>query len=345
MKDKLGWQPSGRGDYSAAGWASAGPLADGIQFTHDFRAARAMDGAIYSAATRQSAVGRVDDRIHGDLRNIALHQDEAAVLNLNFHCARHYFELTPVDLDRMSSKVRMYPSLPLCCHLMLAASSLILFDIDGTLLRRAGPHHRHALLAGVERVMGISTTMDHIVTSGMLDRDLLRAILTGHGIGSTKVKRAMPELVEACQQAYLDAPPVDLQRKVCPGVRNLLRRLTREDAVLGLVTGNLSAIAWKKLECAGLREHFTFGAFSEMGGTRALLARRAIQQARRNRWIHRDSRISLIGDHPNDVLAAKANGIQAIATATGPATFEELAATGPDILVSDLSQLSVNQLL
>jgi len=32
--------------------------------------------------------------------------------------------------------------------LLLTYRALVLFDIDGTLTRRAGPHHREALIAG-----------------------------------------------------------------------------------------------------------------------------------------------------------------------------------------------------
>ncbi len=35
-----------------------------------------------------------------------------------------------------------------------AFRSLVLFDIDGTLVRRAGAHHREALVQGVRRVTG-----------------------------------------------------------------------------------------------------------------------------------------------------------------------------------------------
>ena len=38
------------------------------------------------------------------------------------------------------------------------ARALILFDIDGTLLRRSGPHHRDALVEAVRRVSGLETT-------------------------------------------------------------------------------------------------------------------------------------------------------------------------------------------
>ena len=98
-----------------------------------------------------------------------------------------------------------------------------------------------------------------------------------------------------------------------PWCRALLEELTARDALVGLVTGNLSAIGWKKVEVAGLRSYFRVGAFSEHGTTRAMLARAAIREARREHLLERGARISLIGDHPNDIRAARTNRIQAIA--------------------------------
>src|ERR1017187_2890385 len=53
---------------------------------------------------------------------------------------------------------------------MNPAPALVLFDIDGTLVRRAGPHHRQALIDAVRRVTGLETTTDRIPVHGMLDQ-------------------------------------------------------------------------------------------------------------------------------------------------------------------------------
>src|ERR1700720_2081062 len=102
--------------------------------------------------------------------------------------------------------------------------ALILFDIDGTLLRRAGPHHREALAAAVKRATGIATTADGIPVSGMLDRDILTAMLGREGASLALIRRKMPEMVEYAQRVYARICP-DLRRKVSPGARMLLYKL------------------------------------------------------------------------------------------------------------------------
>ena len=145
------------------------------------------------------------------------------------------------------------------------------------------------------------------------------------------------------QSLYVRRCP-DLTRKTCPGARALLKRLHGRGLPLGLVTGNLSRIGWKKMERAGLKEYFRFGAFAEQAKTRSALARIAVREARRRGWIGSDAPISLIGDHSNDVRAAKDNRIRSIAVATGLCPLDELAGSGPDYLLEDLRQFRLRMI-
>ncbi|MGH9662109.1 MAG: HAD family hydrolase [Bryobacteraceae bacterium] len=216
--------------------------------------------------------------------------------------------------------------------------ALVLFDIDGTLIRRAGPHHRQALVDAVRDVTGLETSTDHIPVHGMLDTDIVARMLGDAGATPMRIRRSMARVLERAEVLYVRRGP-DLRSKICPGVRPLLARLARRGVPVGLVTGNLERIGWKKMRRAGLRERFRFGAFAGMAPDRAGLVRLAVRRARREGWIARDARITLIGDAPSDILAARANGIQSIAVRTGISTVEELLAEKPDLLLDDLRSL------
>jgi len=220
---------------------------------------------------------------------------------------------------------------------------LVLFDIDGTLVRRAGPHHREALVEAVRRVTGLETTTDNVPVVGMLDGDILTQMLSNAGATRAEIRRHMPNMMEHAQRIYVRRCP-DLRKKVCPGARMLLYRLSRSGVSTGLVTGNLTRIGWKKMERTGLRQYLQFGAFAELARDRAGLVRIAVREARKQGWIDARSSISLIGDHPNDVNAAKANGVRSIAVATGLVGEEELRTHHPDVLVPDLRSLSLEAL-
>jgi phosphoglycolate phosphatase-like HAD superfamily hydrolase len=223
----------------------------------------------------------------------------------------------------------------------LTFRALALFDIDGTLVRRAGPHHREALVQGIRRVTGLETTTEGIPVQGMLDPDIVRLML--RNVGAAAGPARMLAILQAAERYYLRVCP-PLHDKHCPGVAPLLERLARRRILLGLVTGNLTRIAWRKLDRAGLRGYFRLGAFGEMAKTRAGLAKIAIREARTRGWISRDALVSLIGDSPADVQAATRNGIRSIAVATGLTPSEELAAEKPDILLSDLRALRLGML-
>ena len=223
-------------------------------------------------------------------------------------------------------------------------SALVLFDIDGTLIRRAGPHHREALVDAVRAVTGLATTTDHIPVHGMLDPDILTRMMQDVGASRAAIRRHLPAIMQRAEAIYVRRCP-NLQRKTCPGVRRLLYGLSRRMIPMGLVTGNLTRIGWKKMERARLRHYFRFGIFAEMAPNRARLARMAIEHARRRAWIGRRACISLIGDAPSDIIAARANGARAIAVHTGISTREELAALEPDILLEDLRALKPDMLL
>lgn len=222
--------------------------------------------------------------------------------------------------------------------------ALVLFDIDGTLLRRAGQHHRKALVDAVKRVTGQVTTTEGVPVQGMLDRDILRVMLMNAGASAALIRREMPAIVSVAQKLYIRSCP-DLRSKVCPGARMLLYKLSRRNIPTGLVTGNLTSIGWKKMERAGLKQYLRFGAFAERARDRAGLVRIAIRHARDQGWIDRKSPVVLVGDHPNDIGAARANGIRSVAVATGVVSADELVKHSPDVLVPDLRGLSMEMLI
>jgi phosphoglycolate phosphatase-like HAD superfamily hydrolase len=224
------------------------------------------------------------------------------------------------------------------------APALALFDIDGTLLRRSGPHHREALVEAIRQTTGLATTTDRIPLFGMLDPVIIAEMLRRAGAPEPEIRKAMPEVMRRAQSIYARTCP-NLERKTCPGTRRLLGRLKRRGIVMGLVSGNLTRIGWKKMERAGLKEYFRFGAFGEMAENRAGLVRLAKAEARRRRWIDGETPASFVGDAPNDILAAQAAGARSIAVATGVVPVEELRAYSPDYLLEDLRALKVEMLL
>src|SRR4051812_30018198 len=116
---------------------------------------------------------------------------------------------------------------------MNRSESLVLFDIDGTLVRGAGPHHKESLIEGIRKVTGLSTTLDGVPTAGMLDRDLIANMLRKAGHSERRTREALTQIIAECQDCYLANCTTDLQRNVCVGAPELLAELKARGAVLG----------------------------------------------------------------------------------------------------------------
>jgi phosphoglycolate phosphatase-like HAD superfamily hydrolase len=226
---------------------------------------------------------------------------------------------------------------------MPTSTPLVLFDIDGTLVRRAGPHHREALAYGIRRVLGLETTTEGIPVQGMLDPVILRAMLRRAGVASTQIRDSLAAIERAAARYYLRVCP-PIADRLCPGVQTALAKLQRRGVLMGLVTGNLTPIGWHKLNCAGVAHYFAFGAFGDMAPNRAGLVKLAIAEARRRGWIGSRDQISMIGDAPADILAARRNRIRAIAVRTGITPPGELEALNPDYLLPSLTHLRLRML-
>lgn len=213
--------------------------------------------------------------------------------------------------------------------------TVILFDIDGTLIRTGGAG-KAAMEGALRTAFGVTNVNDGVPYSGRTDHAIGRDLLAVHDIDPT------PANQERLQAAYLARLPDALAAiggVVCPGVMELLELLaSRERVLLGLLTGNTRAGAKAKLGHFGLWDSFGCGGFGDHTLDRDDVARAAVQDvhAHLGRAVDPGS-IWVVGDTPLDVQCARAVGAKAVAVATGWHTIGELAACEPDVLLADLT--------
>src|SRR5690606_26653327 len=143
-----------------------------------------------------------------------------------------------------------------------------------------------------------------------------------------------PEHWDRFRTEYLrHLPELLVQRSgaVLPGIRAILDRLeSRDDVLLGLLTGNTRKGAEIKLAHYGLEQYFGFGGFGDEHLDRIDVAREALAlaQGRLAKPVDPD-RVWVIGDTPGDVRCGRAIGARVVAVATGDSSHAELAATNP----------------
>ncbi len=212
---------------------------------------------------------------------------------------------------------------------------VILFDIDGTLVSSGGAG-KAAMEQALTTVFGVPPDSRGVPYSGRTDRAIGRDLLRLHDIEAT------PERWQRFLAAYLNHLPESLARhqgRILPGIAALLERLRELDhVVLGLLTGNVRAGARIKLGHFDLFQHFAFGGFGDDHYERDDVAREALAAVHR----HLNGAVNLtelwvIGDTPLDVSCARSIGARAVAVTTGWHAREELEASKPDLLLTDLA--------
>ena len=212
---------------------------------------------------------------------------------------------------------------------------LYLFDIDGTLLSTGGAAS-HAMGVAFERRFGIKDGFSKVTFTGRSDLAILLDALTHAGLASDDLS-AVARLFKQTYFRCLPDVMAEFAANAQPlsGVESLLQRLnTDPDATVSIGTGNFRRSARLKLEHYGIAQHFRFGGYGDRTTVRAGIIEQGIRAA--NRAVGRHGAVFVIGDTVHDVAAAKANGAVAIAVATGLPSREELAASGPDVLLDTL---------
>lgn len=217
-----------------------------------------------------------------------------------------------------------------------AIADAYLFDIDGTLLNSRDGVHYFAFRNTLRHFFDIDGTIDGVPVHGNTDLGILRAVLRREGIADGNFEAKLPALIRhMCDEVQRNASGIRVE--LCPSVPELLERLHSAGKLLGIVSGNLEAIGWAKLERAGLRHYFSFGSFSDQHELRENIFQHGIEEARRR--LGASASIVVIGDTPSDVSAARKVGVPIVSVATGIFPREELHALGPDWCVACCTEL------
>jgi len=216
-------------------------------------------------------------------------------------------------------------------------STLILFDIDGTLLLSGGAGKR-ALNRAFHELFGVVDGFDGVPVAGRTDRlifddALSRARLTVKCELRDRFYRRYYELLE--QEIVSPGP----RKGLMPGVRALLDDLeTRADLTCALLTGNFARAARIKLEHFDIWRYFVCGAYGDDAPHRDALVPVAVDRARQQGIsVQLATHVVVVGDTPLDIQCAKAAGARSVAVATGSFDEASLKAHSPDSVLPDLT--------
>lgn len=218
---------------------------------------------------------------------------------------------------------------------------LLLFDIDGTLVR-GGPAKKAFELA-MELVFGTAGPIDGHDFSGKTDPQIARELLRAAGFGDERIDAGFEPLWRE-YLGELESMLAEMPMTLLPGVRALLEHLSgMDDVALGLLTGNIVGGARLKLDSVGLMGFFPIGGFGSDSEVREDLPAVAIRRAFRAWGTEFPApSVVVVGDTPRDVACGKYGGTRTVAVATGRYDAGRLAATGPDRVLEDLGDLALS---
>jgi len=214
---------------------------------------------------------------------------------------------------------------------------LLLFDIDGTLVR-AGEVGGAVFNRALEAVLG-EAPAQRVRMSGKTDPQIVREYLALLEADDAEhlpavLARLEEELAAAADQVARDG-------KACPGVTELLPALAKDERLhLSVLTGNIAPNAVVKLAAFGLQDWLDLetGAYGSDSEDRKALVPIALERLARLRGAHLAPEDTwVIGDTPRDLECATAVGAHCLLVATGTYSQDELGGLGADVVMADLA--------
>lgn len=215
--------------------------------------------------------------------------------------------------------------------------TILLFDIDGTLITTGGVGRRAIERAFDERY-GRSDACTSFRFDGMTDRLIARQALTMLGVEPTDA--AIDEILAL----YVRLLEVEVARadaalyRLHTGIAEALAVAHEHGVGVGLGTGNVREGARIKLSRVGIFEKFAFGGFGSDAEDRATLIRHGAERGARHLTVPlTECRVVVIGDTPKDVDAAKRIGAESLGVGTGGFSAVELSEHGATYAFSSLA--------
>jgi len=226
---------------------------------------------------------------------------------------------------------------------------LLLFDVDGTLLR-TGNASRRAFSRAFERATKKKKDFTKLDLGGRTDQEIIEDVLAKTGVPEKeheyKTKVILSELPDLLKEELKREP--EENKYVCPGVERFLQ--INSNLVYGLLTGNIRRTTEIKLRYFNLLQYFDLavGAYGDDAKSRTELVdiavARAIKYALKNKLVPVNKvppfdKIILFGDTPRDVACARETGVISVVFPTGRYSKETLKQAHPDFLFDSFEEL------
>lgn len=219
---------------------------------------------------------------------------------------------------------------------------LFLFDIDGTLIS-PGPAARRAISQAIENYTGVPPNLQIKDVAGLTDRLIVKNALEKRGKNvddNIVIDNIVNEYIKLFSTAYSNSDGAFVYKDSI----KLIEKVKAQGIPLALLTGNVKRGAEIKLGKFDLMKHFRFGAFADDVETRNDLPPLANKLADEKFGISfKSENIVLVGDTPEDAIAAKSNGCKSIVVCRRKEWYDEIVAAGADLIVDSLDDPKIEK--
>lgn len=218
---------------------------------------------------------------------------------------------------------------------------LLLWDIDGTLIRGGGVGSE-VINQAAAAVVGKQIVGKPVVMHGKTDPQILTELLAAAEVADHTIPELLPAAIAETER-LLALAEADLRRRgeVITGVAEVLARLVSLRSVRqSLVTGNLMANAALKLAAFDLTHYFDLevGAYGTDHHDRNELVPLALRRVAELRGEHyHPEDVWVIGDTPGDLACARAAGVRCLLVGTGQIPTAQLITLDADVVLPDLT--------
>jgi phosphoglycolate phosphatase-like HAD superfamily hydrolase len=222
-----------------------------------------------------------------------------------------------------------------------SGASLVIFDIDGTLLLTGGSGARAFNLV-FEELFGVTEAFEGISAHGKTDHGLIQEMMHNklqRPSSSDEFKQIHTRYIEEFSKDILESPGFHL----LPGVKKLLSELAAlPNVLLGIESGNFEETGMMKLKRGGIDHLFSFGGYCREAEARADFLGRAIRRGEDilSAKSKSPTGVFVIGDSAQDIEAGKAHKATTVGVATGRLSVEQLLELGADYAFPNLQDSS-----
>lgn len=217
--------------------------------------------------------------------------------------------------------------------------TLLLFDIDGTLLLTGGAG-KIAFEQAFEELFEIPKAWRDLDPHGKTDPAIFDEV-AHRELGRLLTPGEFDLLMERYEELFEELIQISPRFELMPGVPQLLEHLSGDkDILLALGTGNFERAGRMKLKRGAIEHYFITGGFGNDARERDKILNAAVAYSEEHaRKTFAKERIFVIGDTEYDIAAAKKAGLRSIAVLTNGRTRKNFEQDPPDHILDDLSHI------